>query len=48
VHRLDPEVQAFDIELLLPAIAGNDKKTEPVNVALENPIGALADFHEVI
>jgi len=47
VHRLDPEVQAFDIDLLLLAIAGNDEKTEPVNVALEIPIGVLADFHEI-
>jgi hypothetical protein len=47
VHRLDPEVQPFDIDLLLLAMAGNDERTEPVNVALENPIGVLADFHGI-
>jgi hypothetical protein len=47
VHRLDPEVQALDIDLLLLTIAGNDEKTEAVNMPLEIPIGVVADFHEI-
>ncbi|MGA8656084.1 MAG: hypothetical protein WB586_08025 [Chthoniobacterales bacterium] len=48
MHCLDAEVQALDVDLFLLAIAGDNEKTKPVDVALEIPIGVVANFHEPI
>jgi hypothetical protein len=47
-HRLDPQVKPLDVDLAVGAIACNDQKTEPVDMALEIPIGLFAGLRDSI
>jgi hypothetical protein len=45
-RRLNTQVKPLDIDLAVGAIACNDQKAEPVDMALEIPIGLLAGLHD--
>jgi hypothetical protein len=43
-RRLNTKVKPLDVDLAVGAIAGNDQKAEPVDMALERPI---AEFNQL-
>ena len=45
-RSLNAQVKPLDVNLALRAIAGHDEHAEPVDAALELPIGCLAGFHQ--
>jgi len=45
-RRLNTQVKPLDVDFAVRAIARNDQKAEPVDMALEIPIGLLAGLHD--
>jgi hypothetical protein len=44
-HSLDSQVEPFDINLAFRAIAGNNKRTKPINTPLEISMCFLVGLH---